>query len=62
MPYQQVYAQWRQADALLAGRKDLATAIDALVGAFEIATRLGAEPLRREVDATAHRATSGRSW
>lgn len=56
MPYQQAYARWRQADALLAGRKDRATAIDALVDAFEIATRLGAEPLRREIEATAHRA------
>lgn len=56
MPYQQAYARWREADALLAGRKDRATAIDALVDAFDIATRLGAEPLRREIDATAHRA------
>ncbi len=56
MPYQQAYARWREADARLAGRKDRAAAIDALIAAFDIAIRLGAEPLRLEIEATAHRA------
>ncbi len=56
MPYQQAYARWREADALLAARKHRAAATDALVVAHGIAIRIGAEPLRREIVATAKRA------
>jgi DNA-binding CsgD family transcriptional regulator/tetratricopeptide (TPR) repeat protein len=56
MPYQQAYAQWRQADALLATREGRVAAIGALVGAHGIAGGLGAEPLRREIEETAQRA------
>jgi DNA-binding CsgD family transcriptional regulator/tetratricopeptide (TPR) repeat protein len=56
MPYQQAYARWREADAQLAARGHRAAANDALVEAHGIATRLGAEPLGREIEATAQRA------
>ncbi len=56
MPYQQAYARWREADAQLATRKHRVAANDSLVEAHGIATRLGAEPLRREIEATARRA------
>ena len=56
MPYQQAYARWREAGALLAARQPRVAATDALVEAHEIAVRLGAEPLRREIEATAQRA------
>lgn len=56
MPYQRAYARWRGAEALLAARSRRVAATDALVEAHGIATDLGAEPLRREIEATAKRA------
>jgi DNA-binding CsgD family transcriptional regulator/tetratricopeptide (TPR) repeat protein len=56
MPYQQAYARWREAGALLAARQPRAAANAALIEAHGIATRLGAQPLRREIEATAQRA------
>jgi len=55
MPYQQAYARWREANALPAAQERRVAATDALVEAHGIATRLGAEPLRREIEATAQR-------
>jgi DNA-binding CsgD family transcriptional regulator/tetratricopeptide (TPR) repeat protein len=56
MPYQQAYTRWRESEALLAARESRVAASDALVEAYGIATHLGAEPLRREIEATAQRA------
>ena len=56
MPYQQAYARWREADDLLSSREPRVAAVAALVEAHAIVTRLGAEPLRREIEATAQRA------
>jgi DNA-binding NarL/FixJ family response regulator len=56
MPYQQAYARWRQAQSALAARENRVAAGDALVEAHEIANRLGAGPLDREIKATAKRA------
>jgi DNA-binding NarL/FixJ family response regulator len=56
MPYHQAYARWREAGALLAARQPRTAATAALIEAHGIATRLGAEPLRREIEALATRA------
>jgi DNA-binding CsgD family transcriptional regulator len=56
MPYQEAYARWREAGALLATRERRVAAAEALVAAHGIALRLGADPLRREIEATAQRA------
>jgi DNA-binding NarL/FixJ family response regulator len=56
MPYQQAYARWRETGSLLAARQPRAAANAALTEAHGIATRLGAQPLRREIEATAQRA------
>jgi DNA-binding NarL/FixJ family response regulator len=56
MPYQEAYARWREGEALLAARKHRNDAADALTDAHLIATRLGANPLSREIEATARRA------
>ena len=56
MPYQQAYARWREGDDRLAAREPRVAASVALVEAHAIATRLGAEFLRREIEATAQRA------
>jgi DNA-binding CsgD family transcriptional regulator/tetratricopeptide (TPR) repeat protein len=56
MPYQEAYARWREAEAMLAAREHRAAATGALVEAHGIATRLGADPLRHEIEATAQRA------
>jgi DNA-binding CsgD family transcriptional regulator len=56
VPYHQAYARWRQAEALLAGRGSRPSAARVLAEARELATGLGAVPLRTEVDALARRA------
>jgi DNA-binding CsgD family transcriptional regulator len=56
MPYQEAYARWRQAEAHLAAREPRGAAVGALLEAHRIATQLGAEPLRGEIEAVARRA------
>ena len=56
MPYQQAYARWRQAEAYLAARQPRGHAVGALIEAHRLATELGAEPLRREIEGIARRA------
>jgi len=56
MPYQQAYARWRQAEAHLAARGPRGQAVGALVEAHRLATQLGAEPLRGEIEGVARRA------
>jgi DNA-binding CsgD family transcriptional regulator/tetratricopeptide (TPR) repeat protein len=56
MPYQQAYARWRHAEALLAGRAPRDQAVRALVEGHRLATQLGAEPLRGEIEGVARRA------
>ena len=56
MRYQQAYARWREADARLVERGPREAATDALIEAHEIAVRLGAEPLLREIETTARQA------
>jgi DNA-binding CsgD family transcriptional regulator len=55
-PYPAAYARWREAEARLAARGDRRSVADALRTAHEIASRLGAEPLDREVTTLAGRA------
>jgi DNA-binding CsgD family transcriptional regulator len=55
-PYPAAYAQWRQAEALLASRAPQAQAAGPLRAASEVAVRLGAAPLRRELELLAQRA------
>jgi len=54
-PYPAAYAQWRQAEALLASRAPLAQAAEPLRAAHAVAVRLGATPLRRELESLAQR-------
>jgi DNA-binding CsgD family transcriptional regulator len=54
-PYPAAYARWHQAEALLA-RGARAAATTALRSAYQTTTRLGAAPLRREVEGLARRA------
>ena len=56
MPYQQAYARWREAEAYLAARGPRGHAVGALVEAHRLATQLGAEPLRGEIEGVARRA------
>jgi DNA-binding NarL/FixJ family response regulator len=56
MPYQQAYARWREAEAHLAARGPRGHAVGALVEAHRLATQLGAEPLRGEIEGVARRA------
>ena len=56
MPYQQAYARWREAEAHLAARRNRGHAVRALVEAHRLATQLGAEPLRGEIEGLARRA------
>ncbi|HET8949053.1 MAG TPA: response regulator transcription factor [Solirubrobacteraceae bacterium] len=53
-PYPAAYARWRQAEAAL-GRRERATAAQALRDAHAVAVRLGATPLRSEIEALARR-------
>jgi DNA-binding CsgD family transcriptional regulator len=55
-PYPAAYARWRKAEALLARRARSGAAAEALRAAHSAAQRMGAEPLRREVQALATRA------
>jgi DNA-binding CsgD family transcriptional regulator len=55
-PYPTAYARYREAEAVLAGRGDRKRATAALTSVVEVATALGAEPLRREAEALAQRA------
>jgi DNA-binding CsgD family transcriptional regulator/tetratricopeptide (TPR) repeat protein len=54
-PQRTAYARFREAEAVLASRGDRTRAIDALITAHATATRLGAEPLRREIEGLARR-------
>ncbi len=55
-PYPAAYARWRQAEALLTRRGPRAQARAALRQAHRTAARLGAAPLRRELEDLARRA------
>jgi DNA-binding CsgD family transcriptional regulator/tetratricopeptide (TPR) repeat protein len=55
-PYPAAYARWRLAEALLARRARSGPATEALRWAHATAQRLGADPLRREVEDLATRA------
>jgi len=54
-PYPAAYAQWRQAEALLATRAPRAQVERTLRAAHAVAVRLGAAPLRRELELLAQR-------
>jgi DNA-binding NarL/FixJ family response regulator len=54
-PYPAAYAQWRQAEALLATKAPRAKAEEALRAGHAVAVRLGAGPLRRELELLAQR-------
>jgi DNA-binding CsgD family transcriptional regulator/tetratricopeptide (TPR) repeat protein len=54
-PYPAAYAQWRQSEALLASRAPRAQAAETLRAAHAVAARLGAAPLRRELELLAQR-------
>jgi DNA-binding CsgD family transcriptional regulator len=56
MPYPKAYALMREAQALLAGRRDRGRLAPVLTEAFAIADRLGAQPLRTKVEDLALRA------
>ena len=58
-PYPAAYAQWRQAEALLASRATRAQAEETLRAAHAVAVRLGAVPLRRELELLAQRGRIG---
>jgi DNA-binding CsgD family transcriptional regulator len=55
-PYPAAYARWHQAEALLTRRGARAEATSALRSAYQTVERLGAAPLRREVEGLARRA------
>jgi DNA-binding CsgD family transcriptional regulator len=55
-PHPAAYAHWRQAEALLTGRGSRAEAASALRSAHQTTQRLGAAPLRRELEGLARRA------
>ncbi len=55
-PYPAAYARWRQAEALLTQHGARTAATTALRQATEVTRRLGAAPLRREVEGLARRA------
>jgi DNA-binding CsgD family transcriptional regulator/tetratricopeptide (TPR) repeat protein len=55
-PAPAAYARYRAAEALLASKGDRAVAAAALRAAHAAATRLGADPLRREIDQLARHA------
>jgi DNA-binding CsgD family transcriptional regulator len=55
-PYPAAYARWRQAEALLTQHGARAAATTALRQAYEVTRRLGAVPLRREIEGLARRA------
>jgi DNA-binding CsgD family transcriptional regulator len=55
-PYPAAYAQWRHADALLSSGAGADPAAGPLRAAHAVATRLGAVPLRTQIEALARRA------
>jgi class 3 adenylate cyclase len=55
LPFQEAYARWRRAEALLAGRGGRRIAAAELGAAAREASRLGAEPLRAAIEALARR-------
>jgi ATP/maltotriose-dependent transcriptional regulator MalT len=55
-PYRAAYARWREGEALLAARGQRAAAVEALRRAHATCERLGAAPLRRQVELLAQRA------
>ena len=55
-PYPSAYARYREAEAVLAGQARSARAAQALRAAHDAAVRLGAHPLRHEIEALAGRA------
>ncbi len=55
-PYPSAYADWRHAEALLAQRSRSSRAAELLKAAHQVALRLGAVPLRGQVEGLAHRA------
>ena len=55
-PYPAAYAQWRHAEALLAGAAGAEVAAEPLRAAHAAAARLGAAPLRTQLEALARRA------
>jgi ATP/maltotriose-dependent transcriptional regulator MalT len=55
-PYPAAYARWHQAEALLTRHGSRTEATTALRSAYQTTTRLGAVPLRREVEGLARRA------
>ncbi|MQB00037.1 MAG: AAA family ATPase [Actinobacteria bacterium] len=55
-PYRVAYARWREAEAALGGGHPRNVASAALRAGQEIAVRLGAKPLRAEIEALAQRA------
>jgi DNA-binding CsgD family transcriptional regulator/tetratricopeptide (TPR) repeat protein len=55
-PYPAAYCRWRQAEALLSRQSRSAPATRALQAAHAVALKLGAEPMRREIEALARRA------
>jgi DNA-binding NarL/FixJ family response regulator len=54
-PYPAAYAQWRQAEALLATKTPRGQAEETLRAAHAVAVRLGAAPLRHELELLAQR-------
>jgi predicted ATPase/DNA-binding CsgD family transcriptional regulator len=54
-PYPAAYAQWRQAEALLASKAPRARAEETLRAAHAVTVRLGAAPLRHELELLAQR-------
>jgi DNA-binding CsgD family transcriptional regulator len=55
-PYSVACAHWREAEALLASRAPRAQAAEPLRAAYAVAVRLGAAPLRHELELLAQRA------
>jgi DNA-binding NarL/FixJ family response regulator len=55
-PYPAAYARWREAEAHLAHRSRSTAGTEALVEAHQVATGLGADPFRTELERLAARA------
>ena len=56
VPHRTAYAGYREAEAVLASRRDRSRAVEALTTAHHTAKELGAEPLGREIEGLARRA------
>ena len=55
-PYLEAYGRWRESEAILAGRGGRARAEATLREGHALASKLGAEPIRREIEELARRA------